>query len=435
MLYVLLMAIVCAIAVGHPDAAAGPNDTSLANAVWPTVVCVILPVAIALFAVGANRPSAKNAAAFEKRSIWLLRLHGLTWLIAALGTVYWARWPEVVRHGWGRWILIDELLIVAPLLVSWLASWAVFYDWFSHEVPPIPRARFVWNQCRLSLLLAWFPVLMFCSIHDVIRVILPAIEETQTSLVAFGVNMVGLLVFFPRVLGWIWETKPLPPGALRSCLFRMAEANGLYIREIHVWQTDHRIANAAVVGVFPWTRRVFLSDALLDNFTEHDVEAAFAHELGHALHHHSLFRMVLLVVPLSLAMLIRTLGPMEALHAGQDVSIPAVIAIATYLILALGWYSRRLEHEADLWACQQLSMRLGTPMALCQYVDVLSRLCDPRHVRRGSWLHPGHNRRRSFLIHCLSNLNRAKAFQSEMKWLAYFLVATALLPVLLLLAP
>ena len=81
-----------------------------------------------------------------------------------------------------------------------------------------------------------------------------------------------------------------------------------------------------------------------------------------------------------------------------------------------------------------MAARHGKANALQRYVGVLFRLCDRRHMHRGSWLHPGHNRRRSFLIGCLSNLNRAESFQREMKWLAVFLVVTSLLPLLLLAA-
>ena len=434
MLYVLFMAIVCAIAVGQYDAATDPSTSSLGFVVVATCVCLLVPVVFAVVAVRWNGRSARHPERFEKRSRWLLRLHGLTWLISAIGTVYWAGWPEAIRSRWGDTILVDEAIIVAPLLASWLVSWAVFYAWFSDEMPPIGRARFVWNQCRLTLLLAWMPVLVFCVIHDTVVVIRPEMGEVPTMLIVFLVNLGGLVVFFPRLLGWLWETKPLPHGALRSRLLSMAETSGLRIREIHVWQTDQRIANAAIAGVFPSTRRVFLTDVLLKHFTDDEIEAAFAHELGHARHHHSLFRMALLLVPMGFYMLASALGLLQTLANGRDFSILALMAVSSYLIVALGWYSRRLEHEADLWACQQLATQHGNANALQRYVGVLFRLCDRRHMHRGSWLHPGHNRRRSFLISCLSNLNRAESFEREMKWLAVFLVVTALLPLLLLAA-
>jgi hypothetical protein len=116
----------------------------------------------------------------------------------------------------------------------------------------------------------------------------------------------------------------------------------------------------------------------------------------------------------------------------HDFSILGALAVLAYLILALGWYSRRLEHQADLWACLQLAADHGKANALQRYVGVLFRLCDRRHMRRGSWLHPGHKRRRLFLINCLSNIKRARAFQREMNWLTALLVAAAVLPWLLL---
>lgn len=432
MLYVLFMAIVCAIAVGQFDAAPDSAVSSLRHVFMLTCVCLVVPIGCALMAVRWNRKTPTDLPSFEQRSIWLLRCHALTWFISAAGIIYWARWPDAIRTLCNDAILINEVLIVAPMLTSWLISWAVFYAWYSDEMPPIGRARFVWNQSRLTLLLAWIPVLMFCVIHDTVAAILPMLSDTSMMPMVFLINFGALIVFFPRLLGWLWETKPLPDGPLRQRLLTMAQDNHLRIREIHVWHTDQRIANAAVAGIFPSTRRVFLTDVLLAHFTDDEIEAAFAHELGHVCHHHSLFRMALLLVPLSLAMLGSALAPLATWTVEHDLSIPSVIGVSAYLIVALGWYSRRLEHEADLWACQQLAVRHGKADALQRYVGVLFRLGDRRHLHRGSWLHPGHKHRRRFLITCLSNLNRAKSFQREMKWLAAVLFVTALLPLLLL---
>ena len=144
--------------------------------------------------------------------------------------------------------------------------------------------------------------------------------------------------------------------------------------------------------------------------------------------------MALLIVPVSLWMLLSAFLPVDRLFIEHNLSIPVLVGISTYLVLALGWYSRRLEHEADLWACQQLAARHGSATALQRYLGVLFRMSDDRHLHRGTWLHPGHKSRKQFLIRCLSNLQRAESFQREMKWIAALVAVTVLVPLALLAA-
>jgi Zn-dependent protease with chaperone function len=145
--------------------------------------------------------------------------------------------------------------------------------------------------------------------------------------------------------------------------------------------------------------------------------------------------MAILAVPVSMLVLCTAIPVRIELWAGLDPSLLLLVGVIAYLFVALGWYSRRLEHEADLWACRLLATHLGQPRALGQYLEVLLRLSDPRHRHRGSWLHPGHNRRRAFLISKLANQRRADAFQREMKWLALLVGALVVLPLVVVFAP
>ena len=68
--------------------------------------------------------------------------HTAVWLASSVATIYVFRWHDVVRTEWGldRFVLVDEILILMPVLLSLLASWAVFYDLKSADesaVPPI----------------------------------------------------------------------------------------------------------------------------------------------------------------------------------------------------------------------------------------------------------------------------------------------------------
>ncbi len=84
---------------------------------------------------------------------------------------------------------------------------------------------------------------------------------------------------------WLFETAPLKRAPLRrrlEVLAARAGAPGIAIRE---WRIAGRsdTANAAVVGVGP-SRRILVSDTLLDDYTDSEIEVVVAHELAHHAH-------------------------------------------------------------------------------------------------------------------------------------------------------
>ena len=53
-----------------------------------------------------------------------------------------------------------------------------------------------------------------------------------------------------------------------------------------LWPTNGTIINAMVVGFTPGTRRIFLTDKIIQDLPEDELMAVFFHEAGHAKHHH-----------------------------------------------------------------------------------------------------------------------------------------------------
>ena len=95
--------------------------------------------------------------------------------------------------------------------------------------------------------------------------------------------IVSVYIFAPLLMQLLWKTEPLALNSvLKEKLDRLTKQSGIKYREIVVWKTGSLlIANAAVAGTFPWNRRIFLTDALLEYFTDEEIETVVAHELGH----------------------------------------------------------------------------------------------------------------------------------------------------------
>ena len=56
------------------------------------------------------------------------------------------------------------------------------------------------------------------------------------------------------------------------------------------------MANAAVIGLLPGWRYVLLSDRLIETMTDAEIEAVFAHELGHIVHNHMAWLVVFFAI-------------------------------------------------------------------------------------------------------------------------------------------
>lgn len=80
--------------------------------------------------------------------------------------------------------------------------------------------------------------------------------------------------------------EPMPAGALRDSVFRLAEREGVPVDEVLVADASRRTTtvNAYVSGL-GGTRRVVVYDNLLTELTPDEARRVIAHELGHAKNH------------------------------------------------------------------------------------------------------------------------------------------------------
>jgi STE24 endopeptidase len=174
--------------------------------------------------------------------------------------------------------------------------------------------------------------------------------------------------------------EPLENEALTDRIARMMEAEGIHVIGVYKWglQEKTNTANAAFTGLGR-TKRIILSDTLLDGYSEEEILAVLAHETGHYRNKD----------------LIRLLAGGTLLAAA---GFAAAHAVLTYLVQLLGFsgiddiaampvflfcmlifslfsmplsnaYSRRREYAADAYAVQTA----GTPDPL---VRALEKLAD-----------------------------------------------------------
>ena len=291
-------------------------------------------------------------------------------------------WARLVHSEWelGRFVLADEVALILPFVLLQLLKWHCFYPVNRYikeyvvagQLVEGIATRPVWSlgeymifHLRHGLLIVLAPLLLIFGLHDTIEWSmtrwLPEQENLSTIIeVTTAAGAVAIFVLSPLLLRHVWVTRSLPEGPLRGRLLQFCRHLRLRHRDILLWDTYGAVANAAVMGLLPPVRYVLLSDALIENMPDEQIEAVFAHEAGHVRHHHILF-LVLFVLGagatgLSLVQLAahaaRDILANDELFAEYSQWIVSGASVAAFVAWAslFGYVSRRFECQADVHA-------------------------------------------------------------------------------------
>ena len=177
--------------------------------------------------------------------------------------------------------------------------------------------------------------------------------------------VVGLLTAAGPVLllPLLHRSRPLARDVLRHRLERLSARAGVPVLDVHELPLGERSrrASAALVGAGS-TRRILLSDTLLANYSDDEIEVVMAHEMGHHVHRHTLKAMAVEVL-LLLAGFRLAASVLEASWRWLGLSSPAdvaglpvvVLSVAGVMLLAtplLNAWSRAHERRADRFALE-----------------------------------------------------------------------------------
>jgi STE24 endopeptidase len=362
----------------EPDLASAPD--------WPGILCLMF-LGLSLVAGGATFAGWLGERAKHRSGSlpWLSRRlleHDELLVDILLLSVYaWflfdLHWAGVVNLdlGLADAILVDEALILLPFLLGKLMTWWGFHRGESvgrSNLPVLVRQKSLkaklWGQIRHSWAIPLPLLALFALGQDLARRWTPEwSQDGRYQLLAVGLLGIAILIVMPAMLRWFWSSEPLPRGPLRDRLIAVSERLGFRIAEIYVWETGGSFASAAVTGLLPKLRYVFLTDELLRRMQPDQIEAVFAHELGHVAHRHivkfaafflgSLGVFVLMDVGLQQWILdpSRPWAGLELTARENLARLVVAVALTGYFALVFGMLARRFERQADLFGCRVLS--------------------------------------------------------------------------------
>ncbi len=322
----------------------------------------------------------------------------------AYGVVlFGAGWAAWLRSRFEGWVLVDEILLLAPYLIAtglaWLREARLLVDLGLHDGSP---ARFAIRQYRM-LAVPLAPLTLMALGYDGLSSVGwdGYVESFEyVGWVFLAVFVVVLFSVAPFLFRFALDTRPLPAGPLRDDLETLARSMNFKCREILVWRTPSRTVNAAIVGFAPSARYVLLTDGLIARLTRPELLAVFAHEAAHGRRGHPIVLALFATVFLLLFYALSPWIPSDAVTGGAV----GIVLLVGYWFVGFGYLSRRLEREADLYgaaalgrpdwmiaALARIEMLVGRSRGLAHWLSTWRHFSIGRRIDtlRGFALDPG----------------------------------------------
>jgi STE24 endopeptidase len=178
----------------------------------------------------------------------------------------------------------------------------------------------------------------------------------------FALLIIGLTNLAPvLLLPLFYRVKPLDRDALRARLLTLADRAGAKVLGAYEWGLSEktRKANAALAGIGS-TRRILVSDTMLAEYSDEEIEVVLAHELAHHVHGDIWkgigFESGLIVAGFYLASrALAVLTPVFGLQGAGDIAgLPLLVlaagAVSFVMVPVANAMSRAFERSADRFA-------------------------------------------------------------------------------------
>jgi len=312
---------------------------------------------------------------------WIVFLHAVSapasWLCPPLFRALPQAWPMLLSVG------LYTLLIWTTRL-PFRAAWSPIFD------PDQTPEEFF--RARMTMPILFFPpMLLWMLVEDswLGTVRLPGLSDLENFIMA-PVFFVGLYLFSPRLFNWAWRAVPMDQGHLRDEIVSLAARAETPIAGVRLWDTFREpIPNAAVAGLSRRYRFVYMTRYLIEIFTERQLLAVVAHELGHLRLGHvwsyMIFSLDLVFLSLLVKLQLFLHLPWYAIRAETLNSVIDLGGFLAVFVLCFTALTRHSEHQADRFAASLVG---GT-----EFAGTLERLQEflaplPSRLPRWTLTHP-----------------------------------------------
>ncbi|HEY9071400.1 MAG TPA: M48 family metalloprotease [Candidatus Ozemobacteraceae bacterium] len=277
---------------------------------------------------------------------WIVFLHAASapasWLCPPLFHAFPQAWPMLLSIG------LYTLLFWATRL-PFRAAWSPIFD------PDQTPEEFF--RARMTMPILFFPpMLLWMLVEDswLGTMRLPGLSDLENFVMA-PIFFVGLYLFSPRLFNWAWRAVPLEEGRLSAEIVDLAARAETPIAGVRLWDTFREpIPNAAVAGLSRRYRFVYMTRYLMEIFTERQLLAVVAHELGHLRLGHvwsyMIFSLDLVFLSLLVKLQLFLHLPWYAIRVEALNSVIDLVGFLAIFVLCFTALTRHSEHQADRFA-------------------------------------------------------------------------------------
>ncbi|WP_457573228.1 M48 family metalloprotease [Desulfolithobacter sp.] len=300
------------------------------------------------------------------------------------------------------------------LTLMWLQARPAYEAVFQRHYTP---ARFVISNIKANLPIV-LPWLVLSLVFDLLSALpLPRFQQILTSpwgdLILFLAFVVFLAVFFPPLVRWLWNCRPMPDSPLRREIERFCRQQD-FKAEILYWPLfEGQVLTAGIMGIVPRLRYLLITPALLAALDPEELESVLAHEIGHVKRLHLVLYIYLFLGFSLLAGALARVLPylvlgwdffylaVERLHVSPDTLLALfsggliLLLMIVYFRFIFGFFIRNFERQADLYVFRAQ----GTSWPLIRSFEKIATLSGNIRDEK-SWHHFGIGERIDFLQRC-----------------------------------
>jgi STE24 endopeptidase len=203
---------------------------------------------------------------------------------------------------------------------------------------------------------------------------------------------IALFIVFAQIapiifLPLFYKFEPLENEELKERLLLLSERAGTRVRGVYEWKLSEKSkkANAALTGLGA-TRRILLADTLLQNYSNDEIEAVLAHELGHHVHRHIVKSIAVQALVTFVGFWVGDLALNYAVEQhgmfvtlSDFANLPLLVLVSTLLSFllmpVLNAYSRHNERQADRYCFESIA-------SVTPFISSMNKLADQNLAER-----------------------------------------------------
>jgi STE24 endopeptidase len=293
---------------------------------------------------------------------------GLLVVLLATGWSAWLR--DLAERGASQnYSLAVFLYVLMLMLISKLIGTPLEYYAFRLEhrynLSNQRLQSWLWDECKGFLIGLAVAAIVVELLYMLMR------QTPQHWWIVAWAVFLGLMILLAQLAPVVlfpmfYKFEPLESEELKRRLIVLSERAGTRVRGVYKWHLSEKSkkANAALTGLGA-TRRIILADTLLDSYSDDEIEAVLAHELGHHVHRHIL-KSIFVQAAITLFgfwlanEVLRYAVETRHMFAGMYdfADLPLLILVSTALSLllmpALNAYSRFNERQADRYCFESV---------------------------------------------------------------------------------